>query len=268
MASSATTRNRLEKQGTGENTNTWGTKLNTSALDLIDASLDGRTTFTLSGSKTLTSTNYVADESRKRFLDITSGTGGTVTIPSVEKVYLVRNATSGSVVITTGSGATATIPTGGTQWVACDGTNCYLDRDEAVLILAKAYTDATAFEMAAGELPGQTGNSGKVLVTDGAAASWGYQARDWTLKTSAFTAALNEWYELDSSGGTIAVTLPAATNSGGEIRFRDKGSAGTNNVTLTRAGSDTIAGGTTLVINDTRQSVSLIDRSASWDVLL
>ena len=123
MASTATTRNRLEKQGTGENTGTWGTKLNTATIDLIDAALDGRTAFSLSGSKTLTSTNYAADESRMRFLDITGGSGGTVTIPSLEKWYLIRNSASGAVSFTTGGGDNVTIDAGDTGMIACDGTN-------------------------------------------------------------------------------------------------------------------------------------------------
>ena len=128
MPSTATTRNRLEKQGTGENNNSWGTKLNTTAFDLIDAALDGMEDYTLSGTKTLSSTNYAADESRMRFQNITGGTGGTVTIPAVEKLYLVRNGSSGDVIFTTGSGDTATIPTGNVEWISCDGTNVYLAR--------------------------------------------------------------------------------------------------------------------------------------------
>jgi len=123
MASTATTRNRLEKQGTGENTGTWGSKLNTAAIDLIDAALDGRAAFTLSGTKTLSSTNYVADESRMRFIDITSGTGGTVTVPSLEKWYLVRNACSGAVTFTTGGGTTVAVAAADTALIVCDATN-------------------------------------------------------------------------------------------------------------------------------------------------
>ena len=37
----------------------------------------------------------------------------------------------------------------------------------------KGYVDATAFGMASGSLPGQTGNAGHFLTTDGATASWG-----------------------------------------------------------------------------------------------
>jgi hypothetical protein len=122
MPSTATTRNRLEKQAAGENSNTWGSRLNTNLIDMVDEALDGVTSFSLSGSKTLTDEDWTTDESRKRVLNITSGTGGTVTIPNVEKVYLVRNATPGSVTIQTGTpAASSVIPAGSMQWVFCDG---------------------------------------------------------------------------------------------------------------------------------------------------
>jgi hypothetical protein len=122
MVSTATTRLRLEKQGAGDNDATWGTNANT-VFDLIDFAIGGMTTFTLSGTKTLSNTNYVADEARAAFLNITSGTGGTVTIPNVEKVYLVKNATSGTVTFTTGSGTTADVATGEFQLVVCIAGN-------------------------------------------------------------------------------------------------------------------------------------------------
>lgn len=123
MSSSYTTRNRAEKQGAGENNNTWGTRLNDNTIDMFDAALDGMASFTLSGSKSLSTNDGAADEARMRFLNITSGTGGTVTIPNVEKLYLVRNATSGNVIFTTGSGTTATAATGFIGWVVCAGGN-------------------------------------------------------------------------------------------------------------------------------------------------
>lgn len=165
MTSTATTRNRLEKQGTGDNSNTWGAYLNGS-IDLIDAALDGRTAFTLSGSKTLTSANYAADESRERFLDITGGTGGTVTIPAVEKWYIVRNAASGDAVFTTGSGVTQTVKPGSVTLLVSDGTNIRAGVDQYYVNNAIALTQfATA-------LPDQTGNANKFIVTDGTDAAW------------------------------------------------------------------------------------------------
>ena len=37
MASSYSSRIKLEKQGTGENANTWGERLNSNVIDLVDA---------------------------------------------------------------------------------------------------------------------------------------------------------------------------------------------------------------------------------------
>lgn len=163
MASTPTTRNRLEKQGAGENSSTWGApKLNT-VIDLLDAACDGWTTKALTTNVTLTSTNYVADESRARILKFT-GTGAyQVTIPSVEKWYIVANRLTGNVTLTTGAGTTIVVEPNETAIVICDGTNLIpLGYSTQSL---KAYIDAKA-------LPSQTSNAGKLLLTDGTNASW------------------------------------------------------------------------------------------------
>jgi len=165
MASTATIRLRFELQGTGENLNTWGQKLNTSALALIDTAIAGVTAFTLSGSKTLTSSNYVADEARSAVLNITSGTGGTVNIPAVEKCYLVRNNTSGPVVIDTGS-STVTLVAGEINAVFTNGSSIYAAN-------SKSYVDAAILNASlSADIPSQAGNAGKFLGTDGTIASW------------------------------------------------------------------------------------------------
>lgn len=123
MPSTYTTRNRAEKQGAGENSNTWGTRANQNTFDMFDEALDGVEAFTLSAPKTLTTADGLTDEARNRVLNITSGSGGTVTIPNVEKAYLVRNACSGAVTFTTGSGVTADVPASGVQWIFSTGSN-------------------------------------------------------------------------------------------------------------------------------------------------
>jgi hypothetical protein len=173
MPSSPTTRNRLNKQGTGENLNTWGANLNTGALDLIDAALDGLVSFSLSGARTLTSANYVDDEARRRIIFITGGTGGSVTVPSVEKLYIVRNGSSGNVTVGHVGGSQVTVPPGAITLVICDGANAFGGGTDLVtLAAANAYTDATAFTANAGILPGQTGNAGEFLSTNGTNALW------------------------------------------------------------------------------------------------
>lgn len=176
MPSSYTALNRFVKQAAGEDLNTWGTNLNTQALDLIDFTAAGVTQFTLSGNITLTSANGAADQARAAALKITSGSGGNITIPALSHVYQVLNQTSGNVSISTGSGTSATVEAANSVTVVSDGTNVYRFTDAAdvatCLAAAKAYTDAAAFASSSGVLPGQPGNAGKYLATNGTTASW------------------------------------------------------------------------------------------------
>lgn len=127
MASTATTRLRLEKQATGENVDTWGTKLNT-GLDLIDFAFGGKTSVTLAGSTVvLTSNNFATDEARAMFLDV-SGTTGTIEVPAVGKVYVVRAASSlsNTVGIKPTGGSTVYVFPGQLAWIVVDGTTPYV----------------------------------------------------------------------------------------------------------------------------------------------
>jgi chemotaxis protein histidine kinase CheA len=144
MADTATTRNRFRKLESGQYANAWATPKNEDyGSDRLDEALDGVSAFTLSGSKTLTSTNYETDEARMRFIHITGGTGGTITIPSVEKWYWVRNASSGNVIFTAG-GTTVTIPTATVAAVLCNGTNCFLTTTASDLTASAASAAAAA----------------------------------------------------------------------------------------------------------------------------
>lgn len=191
---------RFNLQGTGDNFSVWGAVLNSSVFTLADSAIAGRAAFALSGSKTLTSANGTVDEARQAFLDVTSGSGGTVTIPSVTKLYLVRNGSSGSAVFTTGGGVSATVAAGSVTWIVCDATNVRLAFTsdfqgavltgvgtpvvatdganklyaDSILASANAYTDSVA--LASGNLPSVVGQSGKYLTTNGLAASWGVLA--------------------------------------------------------------------------------------------
>lgn len=183
----------IELQGTGENLNTWGQKLNDTALTRLTEAIAGVTQVNAYPA-VLSSTNYVANQARNMILWCT-GAGGSVTIPAQSKMYLVRNASSGSVTVTAG-GVGAIVAAGDCVPVMCDGTDCFkasrtdfqnavlknvangaasLDavnkqQLDAVLAAAQAYTDATAFQAAS--LPGQAGNAGKFLSTNGTTPSW------------------------------------------------------------------------------------------------
>lgn len=164
-----TTRNGFRKPDVGSDNNTWGANLNAAIFDLVDSSLDGWTTISTSGATTLTATQYVANQARQRFLHYTAPSSGTITIPSVEKWYIVW-AENADVTLTTG-GVSATVKAGSIALVVCDGSDCTKVQDNdfngAELtnvgtptsngsVVNKAYADGLA--LAQSDLPGQ--NSG------------------------------------------------------------------------------------------------------------
>ena len=123
-----TTRLRLEKQATGANSNTWGTRLNSNVFSLVDNAVAGYTTIALTDSTvTLSVSDGSADQARSSMLELTgtltSNVG--VVIPSVSKQYLVRNATSGSFTVTIkANGGTGSAVTQGTTGIVyCDGAS-------------------------------------------------------------------------------------------------------------------------------------------------
>jgi len=171
MPSSATPRLRLELQAAGENLNTWGAPRLNTVIDLIDFAIAGWTTIALASNVILTSANYASDQARSAMLKFT-GTGSfTVTIPSVSKRYDVFNATTGTLTLTTGAGASASLSPGDIASILCDGSNVYGAQFSGQSV--RAYVDGLAFAATTGLLPGQAGNAGKVLVTDGTTAGWG-----------------------------------------------------------------------------------------------
>src|SRR5215211_1262834 len=127
MASTPSSRNRFNLQGTGDNVGTWGTVLNDQALTLIDEALDGVTTIgPMNGNFTLSSSNYASDQSRRRILKLIGSPGATytITIPGVEKFYWVINATNAAQIVKAG-GLGASIPATSMAPVVCDGTDCF-----------------------------------------------------------------------------------------------------------------------------------------------
>lgn len=130
MASTYSSQLRLELMADGENSGTWGSKTNT-GLNLIEDAIAGMATVAVTGGAySLTTNNAAADEARNLGLKFTGTltSNSTITIPSVAKLYVVWNATSGAFTLSLKtSGGSATAVTQGSKFVMwCDGTEVYV----------------------------------------------------------------------------------------------------------------------------------------------
>lgn len=105
MSSTKTTGLELQKQGFGDNPDTWGDELN-EALDNLDYAITGKVDVVTAGSSySLTDDDYEADESRALFINCT-GTGGTVVVPARRHRYVIRNACTGNGLVGIDNGST------------------------------------------------------------------------------------------------------------------------------------------------------------------
>ena len=132
MASTYTTRIRLEKQEDGANPNSWGTVLNQNVIDLVDDAIAAYTTVSLSAvDVTLTNIDGQADQARSAFIELQGALTDDVNviIPAKSKSYFIRNKTTRSSAETTkiktlaGSGATVGVSANG--WFICDGVSVH-----------------------------------------------------------------------------------------------------------------------------------------------
>jgi len=141
-----TDRIRLEKQANGANSGSWGTVLNQNVIDLVDEAIAGYTIVSCSSAPiTLSSNNGATDQARSAVLEFqgTLTSSVDITIPSVSKIYFVKNNTSGSFPITLKTAATTaktTVAQGGTAPFICDTVNVIAGQDATGLGLGTAAT--------------------------------------------------------------------------------------------------------------------------------
>ena len=141
MASTYSTSLRIELQGTGENSGTWGTITNNNFSQSIEFSIAGVVDVACGDNAVTTLTNadgpqsQANNQARNAHIRLT-GAHSAVRIaqfPATQKIYLITNATtdsgsSGPYAMTVrlgASGNTLSIANGATRLVATDGTNWY-----------------------------------------------------------------------------------------------------------------------------------------------
>ena len=126
MASTFTTNKHLELQGTGDNSGTWGSELNTAVFTLVDQCLGSTTSIALAASPVTLSTAQTQNLAISFTGVLTANV--TVTIPAVGGFFIFLNSTTGNFTVTiasAGGGTSQILPRSYAAYFLTDGTNVY-----------------------------------------------------------------------------------------------------------------------------------------------
>ena len=129
MANSTSANLKLTVQATGENSGTWGQITNTNLL-ILEQAIGGYDAVGVTSGATLTFSNGALSNGKNAVLKLTGTITGAVNViipDSIEKTYLVENATTGAFTVTfkttSGTGATWSTTDKGYKILYSDGTN-------------------------------------------------------------------------------------------------------------------------------------------------
>ena len=101
---------KIQLMATGENSGTWGNVTNDNLGIAIEQAITGSVDVTVSSDTTLSLTDTnAAQNARALRLNIGGSGGFNLTVPSIQKLYLVNNGTLGAVVVKNASGSTVTV---------------------------------------------------------------------------------------------------------------------------------------------------------------
>ncbi len=229
---------------TGENSGTWGNVTNDNLGVAIEQAITGSVDITVSSDTTLTLTDTnAAQNARALRLNIGGSGGFNLTVPSIQKLYLINNATLAAVVVKNASGSTVTVPTAKTMWVFSTGsgvvdavTHLSSLTLGSALPIASGGTGSTSTTYAnlqtnvTGTLPAgnggtgitSAGTAGNVLTSNGSiwtsAAAAAFDSG--TVMLFAQTAAPTGWTKNSSTGDNSALRVVTGNAStGGSVAF-------------------------------------------------
>ena len=127
MASTYTSNTGIEKIGAVEQAGTWGNTTNNN-LDIVDRTLNGVVTLTITGNKTLTTSDGTLSEGHYKILVLSGSPSGafdlTIDPNDQQKWFFIKNSTNQTVTVKQGggSGTTVALATNTSGIIFADGT--------------------------------------------------------------------------------------------------------------------------------------------------
>lgn len=254
---------KIQLMATGENSGTWGNVTNTNLGTALEQAITGSANVTVNADTTLTLTDSnAAQDARALRLNLSGAGGFNLTVPAIQKLYLVNNATLGTVTVRNATGATIAVPTAKTMWVYSTGTGVVdavthltsLTLGSALPISSGGTgTSSTTFANlqtnVTGTLPVANGGTGSstaafsganITSLNASAVSTGTLSNDRTTATASNGA--STIVARDASGDFTGNTITAVTGfsgSGASITSINGSSISTGTVAVARLGSGT-----------------------------
>jgi hypothetical protein len=118
---------KLQLMATGQNSGTWGNVTNVN-LEAVEEAITGSADVTFaSNNQTLSASNTNSSQNfrnlRLNLIGTTGGSTRTLTVPDIEKVYIVNNTCGDAVQVQNSTGSNISVPSGKTMYLFSTGSN-------------------------------------------------------------------------------------------------------------------------------------------------